>query len=414
MLNQLKKINSINYILIAILFSSIYTQDLENKYSLKFNSSFSNQWWSFYNNYGQKPSEVDLIYNGNFRKNQTNYYFSIISSKNKVHLSESFIKSQIFNNTFLKVGKYYRDFSLYLNDQLSSGSILISKNAEPMPKIGLISSYAFKKNNVDLYFGISHASFKKSEIYTKAPMLHEKFIYLNHRQNQNEFKIGMVHEAIWGGSTESYGNFPDSFNDFLKVFISADGPLLEGEPHPNALGNHLGIWDFSYMLKKDDKILKIYYQHLFEDTSGLRFSNRTDGLWGLEFNNYIKNTNILFEFLNTINQDRDPPYVNESYYNHGQYKEGWSYNGYVLGNPFINAGEYSNMNPSQVLHFGFTNNDKSKYNYKLLLSRKIDIFDTIKFKVVFGKKIDKLFVNIFVVGEENQKKNVGVKIDYFL
>ena len=28
---------------------------------------------------------------------------------------------------------------------------------------------------------------------------------------------------------------PSSFSDFLKVVISADGPHLEGEPHPNAL-----------------------------------------------------------------------------------------------------------------------------------------------------------------------------------
>lgn len=411
MLNQLKKIN---YILLIILFTSIYSQDFENNYSLEFNSILSNQWWSSYNNYGQEPSKIDLIYNGSFTKNQTNYYFSIIASKNRVDLRESFIKSKIFNNTYLKIGKYYRDFSLYLNDQLSSGSILISKNAEPMPKIGLISSYPFKKNNFDLYFGISHASFKKNKIYTKAPILHEKFIYLNHRKNQNEFNIGMVHEAIWGGGTEENGNFPYSFNDFLKVFISADGPLLEGEPHPNALGNHLGIWDFSYIRKKDGKKLKIYYQHLFEDTSGLRFANRTDGLWGLEFYNYIRNTNILFEFLNTMNQDRDPPYINESYYNHGQYKEGWSYNGYVLGNPFINAGEYSNVNPSKVLHFGLTNNEMSKYNYQLLLSRKIHAFDSIKYKIVFGKQINNLFVDIFIVGEENQKKNLGLKIAYFL
>lgn len=415
MLNQLKKINIIIHILlIGILFSSIYSQEFQNKYSIEFNSNFSNQWWSSYNNYGQEPSEIDVTYNGRFKKNQTNYYFSIISSKDKIGFSESFIKSKIFNNTYLKIGKYYRDFSLYLNDQLSSGSILISKNAEPMPKIGLISSYTFKKNNVDLYFGISHANFKKNENYNKAPMLHEKFIYLNHRKNRNEFNIGMVHEAMWGGSTEDYGNFPDSFDDFLKIFISADGPLLDGEPHPNALGNHLGIWDFSYIRKQNGKKLKIYYQHLFEDTSGLRFGNRTDGLWGLEFYNYIKNTNILFEFLNTINQDRDPPYVNESYYNHGEYKEGWSYNGYVLGNPFINAGQYSDINPSQVLHFGFTNNDKSKYNCELLLSRKIHIFDSIKYKLVFGKKINKLYLDIFIVGEENQKKNFGVKIDYFL
>ena len=417
MLNRFTKINIKNYYILlpVILLSALYSQDLESKYNLEFNPNFSKQWWSQYNNYGQESSKINFRYNGEYERNKTYYYFSVFASKDRVDISESFIKSQLFNNTYLKAGKYYRDFSLYLNDNLSSGSILISKNAEPMPKIGLISSYSFQKNRaIDLYFGISHGIFKKSAIYKKAPMLHEKFIYLNHRKNQNEFNIGIVHEAIWGGSTEAYGDFPDSFKDFLKIFISADGPLLDGEPHANALGNHLGIWDFSYTRKIDDKKLKIYYQHLFEDTSGLRFHNRTDGLWGLEFYNYIKNTNIVFEYLNTMNQDRDPPYVNESYYNHGEYQEGWSYKGYVLGNPFINAGQYSNLNPSKVLHFGFANNEMSKYSYQLLLSRKINTFDSIKYKIVFGKKINKLFLDIFIVGEENQKKNVGVKIAYFL
>jgi len=417
MLSQFKKNSTSKYqILLLITFiTTLYSQEINNKYSLVLSPNISNQWWSKYNNYGLNPSEIYFNYDASYKRKNINIALQVFTSKDKIYVGESYIKSKLFNNTYLKAGRYYRDFSLYLNDNLSSGSILISKNAEPMPKIGLVSSYSFQKNkNINLYFGISHGIFKKSAIYKKAPMLHEKFIYLNRSKNQNEFSIGMVHEAIWGGSTEAYGNFPDSFKDFLKVFISADGPLLDGEPHANALGNHLGIWDFSYTRKIDDKKLKIYYQHLFEDTSGLRFHNRTDGLWGLEFYNYIKNTNIVFEYLNTINQDRNPPYVNESYYNHGEYQEGWSYKGYVLGNPFINAGQYSNLNPSKVLHFGFANNEMSKYSYQLLLSRKINTFDSIKYKIAFGKKINKLFLDIFIVGEENQKRNVGVKIVYFL
>jgi len=372
MLSQFKKNSTSKYqILLLITFiTTLYSQEINNKYSLVLSPNISNQWWSKYNNYGLNPSEIYFNYDASYKRKNINIALQVFTSKDKIYVGESYIKSKLFNNTYLKAGRYYRDFSLYLNDNLSSGSILISKNAEPMPKIGLVSSYSFQKNkNINLYFGISHGIFKKSAIYKKAPMLHEKFIYLNRSKNQNEFSIGMVHEAIWGGSTEAYGNFPDSFKDFLKVFISADGPLLDGEPHANALGNHLGIWDFSYTRKIDDKKLKIYYQHLFEDTSGLRFHNRTDGLWGLEFYNYIKNTNIVFEYLNTINQDRNPPYVNESYYNHGEYQEGWSYKGYVLGNPFINAGQYSNLNPSKVLHFGFANNEMSKYSYQLLLNR---------------------------------------------
>ena len=411
MSSRLKKSNIKNYyiLLLAILFTALYSQDFESNSNLELNPNFSNQWWSQYNNYGQEPSKINFKYNSKYQKNKSSYYFSVFASKDRVDISESFIKTQLFNSTYLKVGRYYRDFSLYLNDSLSSGSMLISNNAEPMPKIGILSSYNYK--DLDFTFGIAHGSFKKNDIYTEAPMLHEKFIYLNSIKNDYEFGVGIVHEAMWGGSTKDFGDFGDSFKDFLKIFISEDGPLLEGQSHANALGNHLGIWDFYYKRERNNKELKLYYQHFFEDTSGLRFWNRLDGLWGIEFSNHIKNTNILFEYLNTENQDRDPPYVDENYYNHGQYKSGWSYKGYTLGNPFIN---HLDNNPSKVLHLGIMKNDFNQYDYKLLISRRIDISDPFKYEASISKITNRFLIGIIVRGEEGESNNLGIKISYQL
>ena len=411
MLSQFKK-NSVlihQIILLIILVTTLYSQDFESNSNLELNPNFSNQWWSKYNNYGQQFSKINFKYNGKYKKNKTNYYFSFSASKDRFYISESFIRSQLFNNTYLKAGRYYRDFSLYLNDTLSSGSILISNNAEPMPKIGISSTYGYK--DFDFTFGVAHGSFQKSEIYTKAPMLHEKFLYLNRVKSNYEFGIGIVHEAMWGGATEHSGDFPDSFRDFLKIFISEDGPLLEGQPHANALGNHLGIWDFYYKRKINNQELKLYYQHFFEDSSGLRFSNRLDGLWGIELSNYIKNTNILFEYLNTANQDRDPPYVDESYYNHFEYKSGWSYKGYTLGNPFIN---HLDNNPSKVLHLGIVKNDFNQYDYKLLVSRRVDRSDPFKYEASISKITNQFLIGVILRGEEGQSNNLGIKISYQL
>ena len=126
----------------------------------------------------------------------------------------------------------------------------------------------------------------------------------------------------------------------------------------------MGIWDFFIITKNSDKKLKFYYQHFFEDTSGLRFANKTDGLWGIEFQNFIKNNTILIEYLNTFNQNIDPPYVDDSYYIHGLYQSGWSYKGYTLGNPFI---DFKNNNPSKVMHLGMKRILDDKYNFKFLL-----------------------------------------------
>jgi len=414
MSNRLKKSNIKNYyiLLLATLFTALYSQDFESNSNLELNPNFSNQWWSQYNNYGQESSKINFRYNGKYQKNKTNYYFSVLASKDRFTISESFIKSELFHNTYLKAGRYYRDFSLYLNDDLSSGSMLVSNNAEPMPKIGILSAYDYK--DLDFTFGIAHGSFEKSEVYTKAPMLHEKFIYINLIRNDYEFGIGIVHEAMWGGGTTEEGNFPSSLRDFFKVLISADdtSPIIFGEDsHQNALGNHLGIWDFYYIKNIKDRSTKFYYQHFFEDTSGLRFWNRLDGLWGIELSNYIKNTNILFEYLNTENQDRDPPYVNDRYYNHYQYTDGWSYKGYTIGNPFIN---HLDNNPSKVFHLGIIKNYPNQYNYKLLLSRKINKSDPLKYEICISKNANQFLIGAIITGEEGQSNNLGVKISYQL
>ena len=414
MLSQFKKNNSSKYyiLLLLVLFTNLYPQQTNNQYGFEITPNISNQWWSQYNNYGQDLSKIYFSYKNRFKYRDVNLSIKFSASEDKIYLRDSFIKSKLFNNTYLKAGKYYRDFSSYLNDNLSSGSLLVSHNAQPMPKIGILSSYKFKEtHSFDFNFGIAHGVFDESALYTTAPMLHEKFIYLNYFKNQNELSIGFVHEAMWGGSTEEYGDFPNSFKDFLKIFISADGPLVQGQPHANALGNHLGIWDFYYKRKINDKALKLYYQHFFEDTSGLRFANKSDGLWGIELSNFIKKTNILFEYLNTKNQNRKPPYVNENYYNHYEYREGWSYNGYSIGNPFIN---YIDNNPSKVFHIGVSNNELNQYRYKFLFSRKIDVSDSVKYHISLNKIVNDFVLGITINGEENTNSNIGIKLSYNL
>ena len=143
----------------------------------------------------------------------------------------------------------------------------------------------------------------------------------------------------------------------------------------------------------------------------MSFDKKSDGLWGLELSNFIKNTNILFEYLNTTNQDRNPPYVNESYYNHGEYQEGWSYKGYSVGNPFIN---FKDVNPSKVFHVGVSANLLNQYSYKVLFSRKIDISDPAKYQISLNKMINDFIVGVIINGEENSDINIGVKLSYSL
>jgi len=412
MLSRFKRnsIHSYSILLFSILLNALLSQDIKNKLSFQSNSNISKQWWAINNSNGLKPSKVNFSFTSNYQKKKFGYTIKILNSGNKAVISESFLKINLQNNNRIKIGKYYRDFSTYLNDELTSGSLLVSHNAEPMQKIGFTTSYNFKKNmKYSLDFGIAHGVFDKNKIYKSRPMLHEKFIYLNYVNQNYELGIGFVHEAMWGGETENYGVFPTSFDDFLKILISADGVLIDGEPHANALGNHLGIWDFYYKKYTNDKILTMYYQHFFDDTSGLRFANKFDGLWGLEFDNYIKNTTVLVEYLSTINQDNTSDYLIDSYYNHHEYELGWSYKNYTLGNPFIN---HLDQNPLEVLYLGIVFDDLKKYRYKFLVHRKVHINDSLKYKVVLGTRIKEVLLDIIIM--DGGKSATGIKISYDL
>jgi len=428
-------------IVIYLLLSIGLGQQNISKLEIVSNPKNNNYWWLEKNNYGKSIESLEIDYEWILKTENTTYKINIsnaykdseyvfsstynilekrITQKN-LYFGESFIKHNFSNKTFLKIGKYYRDFSQYLNDDLSSGSTLISKNAQPMPKIGIVTSYTLKNNNnISFDFGLAHGLFDHNNYYTKkAPFLHEKFFYMHTKKNQHQFSIGFVHEAVWGGETEEYGEFPDSFEDFLKVIISADGEY-EGGPHANALGNHLGIWDFYYQKTNNAKILKLYYQHFFEDTSSLRFANSIDGLWGLELKNYIPETTILLEYLDTSHAYDNPPYQADYYYWNYQYRIGWRYRNNSIGNSFINPN--NQLESIKLLHLGISGTINDSTYYKVLISKtqsrsllelklnatnyevisvnkKIDIPTPTQLKILLSRKISaKINLNAFMVG----------------
>tara|TARA_Y100001970_G_C14227033_1_gene856324 strand:- start:1175 stop:2443 length:1269 start_codon:yes stop_codon:yes gene_type:complete len=394
--------------------NTAFTQERVIKLDFQKIHNGSSYWWVNNNNFGQKVSDINFNNRFESRRSNTTYVIHIFSGLKDnnlqgIYLNESFIKYNFSEETFLRFGKYYRDFSTYMNDELSSGSMLVSNNAQAMKKIGLVSTKKVEKNNdINFNFGISHALFSKNKSYIEAPLLHEKFIYINIKKSHYELGIGFVHEAIWGGTISNIGKQPGKFKDFLKIFIAADGDLMEGQSHANALGNHLGIWDFYYIKSQNNKKLKLYYQHFFEDTSGLRFANKLDGLWGIELVEYLPNTNIVLEYLNTSNQSIDPPYVDDSYYNHFEYIDGWSYKGHSIGNPYI---EFLETNPLEMFHLGIMGSFLNKYNYQFLGSRRIDSSDNIKYKIKLEKEVKKnsLFLNTFILND-SQKNGIGFGI----
>ena len=418
MLKKLKiiRINKFSKLFVILSFIAntlLFAQEQKIELKIQSNLESLDSWWLEKNNFGIEPTNFNFQGSWELKTLKTTYAINILAQEESIYFNESFIKHNFSDKTFLRVGRYYRDFSHYLNDELSSGHMLISHNAKSMPKIGLVTSQKIKKlEKIDFDFGIAHGFFDKNDLYNKAPLLHEKFLYMNIRKNNYQVSIGFVHEAMWGGSTVEDGDQPNTFKDFLKVLISADGPD-EGGSHVNALGNHLGMTELFFQKNNNNQILKLYYQHFFEDTSGLRFRNEIDGLWGVELKNYIPETTILFEYLDTTHQDMNPPYINDAYYNHGTYSMGWSYKDYTLGNPFINHLE---VEPTEVFHMGISGKILSDYQYKIKASRRININDPVKYKLIFGKTMDNRTkkevpaFNIFIANNDSAENGIGIEI----
>ena len=410
---------TLTYFLCAFLLLTIgIAKDFKYKVGTSFFNFDKEYWWLKNNNKGLIVSKKNFYIDFELKGQLVDFNSSLFYQDNsKIVLNETFIKYWFKENSFLKIGKYYRDFSVYLNDNLSSGSMLISKNAQPMPKIGFKK---FKKINSEfnLNYGMSHGFFDKSgrgfsDFYQKSPFLHEKYIYLTVEKQSYFYGIGLVHEAIWGGASNEYGKFPSGVKDFLKIFISADGKDTDGA-HFNALGSHLGIWDF-YLIKNlkskdEERQIKFYYQHFFEDTSSLRFANKIDGLWGVELSNIIPHSSLVLEYLDTSNCCIDPPYQDDNYYSNYQYEAGWTFMNYTLGNPFItNTAAYRDL--FKLVHFGFQKKIK-KGEVVVKVSRKTSIKDIFKYYSSFSKNIsENLYLNLFVVGD-GLNSSTGIGFNY--
>ncbi|MBT5759420.1 MAG: hypothetical protein HOI55_07170 [Candidatus Marinimicrobia bacterium] len=299
----------------------------------------------------------------------------------------------------IKIGRWKKNITT--ESDLSTGSLIQSNNAIPIPKISLsVPNYnkvIIFKQEFWIKGGFSHGWFSKGE-YVQAPLLHEKYLYIKKPFNNNSaLSIGVVHEAIWGGATKNHGKQQQSFSDFVRV-ISFQSASKIGIPQEqiNALGNHLGVWDITYFKNSSSKDLKLYFQHPFEDKSSAfqHFFdelkkwkipvNSFDGLFGIEIYNKKSRlvSKFLYEYLNTMNQSgpeaaSDSTYGWDNYYNHYIYQSGWTYKGRVIGNPLFtlgeNEGHYSNgtyivNNRLKAHHIGVSGNISEKITHKILLT----------------------------------------------
>ncbi|MGV3558418.1 capsule assembly Wzi family protein [Larkinella arboricola] len=301
---------------------------------------------------------------------------------------------------------------------LSSGSYSWSGNALPIPKIQIgtrgFAPLHFTNDVLAINAFFAHGWFTSTDSM-KNSYLHQKAVYARIGKPTWKVKLygGVLHHAQWGGRSRylgqkhaTDGTLPSSFKDLLYVLV-AQQPSGKVSKHDslNVYGNHVGSIDFAAEIALSKWALLGYYQHPFEDKSGLVFINFPDGLYGIrikrkpfESHRFFQINQLLFEYLNTMNQSGKSLEIGrrlylgiDDYFNNFQYIDGWTHRHQVIGTPFIThiqdvKEKWKKLpgwramsivnNQVQLLHFGldgsFSNGAKLQtrlsfsHNYRLI------------------------------------------------
>ena len=314
---------------------------------------------------------------------------------------------------------------------LSGGGLTFSPNALPIPQVRLgIKEYttapwlfnewvqvkghlSYGRHTDDRFQRTHMANAPTGSRYIEDVLFHEKTAFLkigNRSKAPLSAEVGLEMYSQFGGRVwEKHPegdiiryDLPHSYKEYIKALI----PMSGGSASPdidqtNVNGNILGSWHFAMNYETDSWNIRAYYEHFYEDHSGLfgldHHNNREgvrewitylpwrDGLYGLEFTipkNRIINT-IVYEYLTS--RDQSGPILHnpengileqaggfDFYYNHTFYQS-WQHWGMAISNPHTLSPLYNDITsltmPNQRLrshHIGFDGQPISALHYRFM------------------------------------------------
>lgn len=296
--------------------------------------------------------------------------------------------------------------------KLSSGSMLFSGNAIPIPqlRVGILEYVPFPKTNGwlnikgYLAFGMfTDSGWQKSWVAegskrTENALYHSKGLWLRfgdlkRKPFEGEFGVEMATQfggtTIKGGKVLHLGSgLLDWLRALIPLYIHKDTFLGDER---SVDGNMLGQYTFGlkYSPVDADWSIRGYYEHFFEDESMmfLEYGPWKDCLAGVEAvlpkNRFV--SKVVYEFLYSKDQtsavfhnstDDVPEQISgrDNYYNHSVYT-GWQHWGMGIGNPLFvspiyNADKELYFSTTRIIghHLGITGNPTDEIDYRLLLS----------------------------------------------
>ena len=264
----------------------------------------------------------------------------------------------------------------------SNRSILWSLNAPPLPGIQIGTTRPiFFSGKEGLGFEASWNDYwLEHDRYVRNAKLHYKRFFLVYRKNSFQVKGGLHHFVQWAGTSPEEGKQPNGFDNYLRVIMGRKGSTDANiGDQQNALGNTLGGYELSISNKFRKFKLAAFYNHLFEDGSGMMLRNTPDGRYGIFYEADSKKqliNSVIYELTYSQHHSYTFPTVDgpDNYFRHGVYKSGWTYKDRILGSPFftLNPEGEGLINDKFTAHHiglgGTVKHSYTSYPYKLLLS----------------------------------------------
>lgn len=298
----------------------------------------------------------------------------------------------------------------FVNPRLSSGDLLYSGNALPVPQLRVgIFDYApvwgtkgwLSAKGYMAYGMFTDSHWQKSwaapgSKRTDDVLYHSKGLWLQGGDSKRfplVAEIGIEMATQFGGKSYQDGKVikaGHSLKDWWKAFFPHSSEQTNHDGTVKSVeGNMLGTYDFSLSWIPDaDWSVRAYYQHYFEDQSQMTFEyGWKDGLWGLQVqlpeNPAV--AEVVYEFLYSKDQSGAvlsnsgpdmPEQVSgrDNYYNHSVYT-GWQHRGMGIGNPLMlspiyNSNRHLTFLDTRIIahHVGIAGKPHPALSYRMLLS----------------------------------------------
>jgi len=319
--------------------------------------------WLYSNKDGIVPEHgyamSDLSFGMDFEENQNKSFDFMWKASGLGNVGH---ESKLFVNQ-LYAGLRWKFINLYLGqknhnlkyDGLSStnGDLLYSNNSRAYPQYELSvqewTSIPYTKGLI-AFKGLLSDGITTDDRYIDNARVHHKNLYLRiFKDYKLSVSAGLEHYALWAGTHPTQGDISGSLSKYMKIFrVEGDDAGSFGNDEYR-LGNHLGSYRFDIYFNDNQFSLNAYHQTVFEDGSGTRMNNKPDGLYGIFYKNK-KNRDaiiqsVVMEYYHTSYQGgsvfKEGDHIiggRDNYFNHGEYRSGWTHQGRTIGSPLFTTG----------------------------------------------------------------------------